>query len=132
MKDLGTLPGDYYSVGYAINDLGQIVGQSCDANRNCRAFLWQNGTMTDLNTRIAAGGALYLYLAAAIDDLGVITGYAVDKSSNTQPAFALTPRLSLVAHEDSVPRVSLPTDAPAQVKPNLRTLRGSRQALPPQ
>ena len=62
MQDLGTLPGDYYSVGYSINNLGQIVGQSCDVNRNCRAFLWSKGTMTDLNTLVGANQQLYLYL----------------------------------------------------------------------
>jgi probable HAF family extracellular repeat protein len=39
MSDLGTLPGDYYSYGYSINDLGQIVGESCSITDNCRAFL---------------------------------------------------------------------------------------------
>ncbi len=31
MQDLGTLPGDSSSFGSSINNLGQIVGQSCDA-----------------------------------------------------------------------------------------------------
>jgi len=43
MTDLGTLPGDFSSVGSAINDSGQVAGQSCDANFNCRAVLIQNG-----------------------------------------------------------------------------------------
>ncbi|HXP11562.1 MAG TPA: hypothetical protein VN828_23855 [Acidobacteriaceae bacterium] len=139
MQDLGTLPGDYYSVGYSINNLGQVVGQSCDANGNCRAFLWSKGTMTDLNSLVGANQALYLYLGAAIDDLGVITGYAIDKSNNTQPAFLLTPTLTFVAgapaaaaHVEASPKVSLPANAQALVKPNLRTMRGSRQITPQQ
>jgi probable HAF family extracellular repeat protein len=131
MTDLGTLPGDYYSVGYAINTTGQIVGQSCDVNNNCRAFLWSKGTMTDLNTLIPANSQLYLYLAATIDDLGVVGGYAVDKTNNTQPAFLVIPTLSFAAapaaRVEAVPRISLPPSVHAQMKPNLRTMRGSRQ-----
>ena len=50
MQDLGTLPGDYSSYANSINNLSQIVGQSCDINGNCRPFLWGNGNMIDLNT----------------------------------------------------------------------------------
>jgi probable HAF family extracellular repeat protein len=136
MQDLGTLPGDYYSVGYSINNLGQVVGQSCDANHNCRAFLWSKGTMTDLNSQVSTSQPLYLYLAAAIDDLGAISGYAIDKTNNTQPAFVISPNIfglsahAPAAHVEAVPKVSLPAGAQALIKPNLRTMRGSRQTLP--
>ena len=30
MEDLGTLPGDSSSYGSSINNLGQVVGDSCD------------------------------------------------------------------------------------------------------
>jgi probable HAF family extracellular repeat protein len=53
---LGTLPGDVSSGAKDINNKGQVVGQSCDINQNCRAFLWQNGMMTDLNTLVPGGG----------------------------------------------------------------------------
>ena len=51
--NLGTLPPvevapDLFSLAVGINDKGQIVGDSCDAE-SCRAFLWQDGTMTELN-----------------------------------------------------------------------------------
>jgi probable HAF family extracellular repeat protein len=136
MQDLGTLPGDYYSVGYSINNLGQVVGQSCDANNNCRAFLWSKGTMTDLNAQVSASQPLYLYLAATIDDAGVISGYAIDKTNNTQPAFVIYPNIfglsksAPTAHVEAAPRVSLPAGAQAVVKPNVRTMRGSRLTLP--
>ncbi len=93
MKDLGTLPGDSFSFGSSINNLGQIVGYSCDDNFNCRAFLWQNGSMVDLNTLNPSGSSLFLNYAAAIDDFGVITGYAFDQTTNTSPAFVSIPRL---------------------------------------
>ena len=43
ITNLGTLPGDVSSVAADINARGQVVGSSCDANFNCRAFLWDNG-----------------------------------------------------------------------------------------
>jgi probable HAF family extracellular repeat protein len=138
MQDLGTLPGDYYSVGYAINNSSQIVGQSCDANFNCRAFLWQKGTMTDLNALIPKNSALYLYLAATIDDLGEVAGYAVDKTANNSPAFVAVPGFSFGSQEasiaaprvEAVPRVSLPESVRMQTRQNLRTIRATRQIAP--
>jgi len=52
MQDLQTLPGDVASVGLGINASGEAVGLSLDAFGSPRAFLWQNGVMTDLNTLI--------------------------------------------------------------------------------
>ena len=85
MKDLGTLPGDSFSFGNSINNLGQIVGYSCDANYNCRAFLWQNGSMVDLNTLIPAGSSLFLNYAATIDDLRDHRRVRVDQTTEHRP-----------------------------------------------
>jgi probable HAF family extracellular repeat protein len=49
ITDLGTLGGTY-AYPYAINSLGQVVGQSTNSSNSHRAFLWQNGTMADLGT----------------------------------------------------------------------------------
>ena len=71
-KDIGTVPGDVESESHAINDPGQVVGQSCDANGNCRAFFWENGAMTDLNALIPTSSPLYLGLfdASGINSRG--------------------------------------------------------------
>jgi probable HAF family extracellular repeat protein len=133
MTDLGTLPGDYFSVGYSINNRGQVVGQSCDANFNCRAVLWQNGKMIDLNTLIASSSPLYLYLAANIDDFGVIVGYASDQTANTSPAFVAIPNFagsvdaaSSTPHPEVVPKVPLPEALRAQIQQNMKK-RGVRR-----
>ena len=44
VRNLGALPGDSTSLAHGINDAGQVVGQSGWLH----AFLWENGTMTNL------------------------------------------------------------------------------------
>ena len=92
MMDLGTLPGDVGSDGDGINDLGQVVGGSWDAEGNDRAYLWQNGVMTDLNTLIPPDSPLYLIEATGtINDLGQIAGIALQISTGEVHAFLATP-----------------------------------------
>src|SRR5262249_12071344 len=60
---LGTLPPDDFSLALGINDKGQIVGDSCNADDgdfSCRAFLWQDGTMTELNNLVHGRNAPFL------------------------------------------------------------------------
>ena len=47
--DLGTLGGTF-SDARAINERGQVVGESTTASGEEHAFLWQDGTMSDLGT----------------------------------------------------------------------------------
>jgi len=74
MQDLGTLSGDVASVSISINDAGSVIGASIDASGNPRAFLWENGVMTDLNTLIAGDSPLYLLTGCSINSRGEITG----------------------------------------------------------
>jgi probable HAF family extracellular repeat protein len=83
--DLGVLGGGY-SYAYAINQNGAVVGTS-----DWRAFLWQNGTLTDLNTVLPPGSGWALHSAWAIDDTGRIAGSG---THHGQPrAFLLEPVL---------------------------------------
>jgi probable HAF family extracellular repeat protein len=79
MLDLGTLPGDSLSAApccHTINNRGQIVGFSIPGPLGSgRAFLWQNGVMTDLNTLIPKGSPWYLLQALSVNDAGQIVGY---------------------------------------------------------
>ncbi|MBV9736521.1 MAG: DUF3466 family protein [Candidatus Eremiobacteraeota bacterium] len=90
--DLGTLAGDAVSYAYSINNRNQIVGQSCTPGcAGSRAFLYENGTMYDLNTLLDSSSAGYsLIFANDINDEGTITGLAVS-SGGSILAFRLVP-----------------------------------------
>jgi probable HAF family extracellular repeat protein len=78
--DLGALPGDVAVEADAINDLGQIVGQSCSTT-SCRVFIWQNGMMTDVNALLSSDSVLYPFVADGINSAGEIVGLAFDKNT---------------------------------------------------
>jgi probable HAF family extracellular repeat protein len=89
MQDLGTLQGDVDSAAIGINDNGQIVGVSLDANFNPRAFLRQGLDLIDLNTLVPAGSALDLATACSINTAGEIVGIAFDNSGNVHAYLAV-------------------------------------------
>jgi probable HAF family extracellular repeat protein len=95
MVDLGTLPGDALSEATGINNEGQIVGTSYGANfTHPRAFIYQNGKMTPLNSLIAGSTTLSLAVTGDINDEGEITGQAIDSSTGETPAFLAVPSRS--------------------------------------
>src|SRR5262249_13994124 len=55
-----------------------------------RAFLWENGSIVDLNTLIPSGSPLHLQFAETITDRGEIAGTGVDALGNVH-AFLLIP-----------------------------------------
>lgn len=88
--DLGTLDPGGTAEAWGVNERGQIVGASCSPSGDCRAFLWERGSMIDLN--LSKGSFPYpLVQAMDINNLGQITGRA-----STDPgqgvAFVATPR----------------------------------------
>ncbi|HYU93295.1 MAG TPA: hypothetical protein VEN95_07435 [Actinomycetota bacterium] len=90
MQDLGTLPGDAISQALGINGRGQVVGLSCGGS-GCRAFLWEGGVMTDLNTRVTPGYGGQLLFANDINDAGAISGQAIDPETGDAVAFLAAP-----------------------------------------
>jgi probable HAF family extracellular repeat protein len=83
MLDLGTLSGGF-SAALDINNRGQIVGDS-----NNRAFLYQDGSMYDLNSLIDPSSGWVLESASAINDSGQIVGYGIN-SLGQEHAFLLS------------------------------------------
>mgnify|MGYP001393667953 CR=1 FL=1 len=73
MQNLGTLPGDNFSVGFFITDSGKVVGSSWNLQTQTgHGFLWtQSGGITDLGT--LPGGSSYSD-ADQITSKGVIVG----------------------------------------------------------
>ena len=90
MRDLDTLLGDFASLALGINDRGEVVGASLDANFSLRAFLWENGVMTDLNALIPSNSGLYLQLAESINARGEIIGFG-QTSTGEVHGFLATP-----------------------------------------
>jgi probable HAF family extracellular repeat protein len=85
--DLGKLQGDCFSEAYAINAQSQVIGDSydCDGNKH-HPFLWENGSIVDLNTLISANSSLQLvavgplsYSLAPLNDRGEIAGVGVPR-----------------------------------------------------
>jgi len=92
MTDLGTVDGDPCSVGSSINATKQVIGVSvpaCDFSQT-RAFLWEDGSIVDLNTLIPPHSELYLTSPETINDQGEIAGLGLDSNSN-EHAFLLIP-----------------------------------------
>jgi probable HAF family extracellular repeat protein len=79
---LGFLPGLNVSQGYGINSFGQVVGTAYlytgtfpyPPQTNGEAFVWDKGTMTDLNSLIDPSLGWALAVANDIGDQGQIVG----------------------------------------------------------
>lgn len=106
MSDLGALPGDLDSFAGGINDEGQIVGQSCDASGNCRGYLWQHGSIYDLNTLIPPNKSVNVLFGANINNSGQIVGATVD-AQGIENAVVLIPHGDVLRNGASAPKFTL-------------------------
>ncbi len=126
MQDLGTVGTDFTSFPFAINNNSQAVGASCDDMGNCRAFLWQNKTMVDLNALLPANSPLYLAFAFAINDAGEIAGQAIEKSTGALHAFLAIPIAAPASAklEPSSPDLTRPMVLPEGLRQQIRKRLG--------
>jgi probable HAF family extracellular repeat protein len=89
IQELAPIGEDTNSWAWGINGQGQVVGQSFGASG--RAFLYQHGFMTDLNSLVQPNSFLDLLLANDINDRGEIVGYAFDTTAGATVAFLAVP-----------------------------------------
>jgi probable HAF family extracellular repeat protein len=137
LSALGFLYPDHtLSEAFGINESRQIVGLSCN-DAECRAFLWQEGVMYDLNVLAGIPAGELLTHGMDINDAGVITGRATKIATGERVTYVATPTgaaLARVAARDgdsnAAVRVSLPADVLKEalhpLGPGLDRLRGAR------
>jgi len=108
LQRLGKLPGDIRAEALGVNQKNQVVGLSRGGPFLFRAFIWQNGIMSDLNTMTTPGSQFLLY-ANDINNRGEITGESFDPNTQAAPAFLGIPlsgggraASQAVAHEGQI------------------------------
>jgi probable HAF family extracellular repeat protein len=131
MQNLGTLNGDAMSEATDINDEGQIVGVSYHDRLfdGPRAFVYQDGLMTDLNQLIGSASAnFFISSTGGINDRGEIAAQA-NLASNGVVTSVLHAVLLVPAddRDDDVPqRVAIPDD----VQKQMQQRAGTRHVVP--
>jgi probable HAF family extracellular repeat protein len=122
MTDLGALQGNDtpISAAMAINNHGAIVGTSNVIGVGStagRATLWDDGSITDLNSYLSASlrsAGWHLYAATGINDSGEIVGNAYNSSTGQYAAFGAT-ALAPVPSISNIQPSSIDAGSPAFV-----------------
>lgn len=123
--NIGALDGHQISQGLGLNERRQVVGQSCTADFvDCKAILWENGVLRDLNDHVASGYDDVLIAANDINDHGWITGAALSAATGQQVTFIAFPVRGGAASAArsggyESPAVVLPAEVRRQMKARL-------------
>jgi probable HAF family extracellular repeat protein len=93
IRELLPIGDDSNSWAWGISEKGVVVGESFGGADDPfgRAFIYQNGLMTDLNTLTQPNSSLHLILANDINDAGEIVGFAIDTNTSAIVAFLAVP-----------------------------------------
>jgi probable HAF family extracellular repeat protein len=91
MRDVGTVAAYAGSLGEAINNRGQVVGEllPVDSDDPTHAFLYSRGKLRDLNDLLPPDSGWELNFALGINDRGQIVGVGVH--DGLQRGFLMTP-----------------------------------------
>jgi probable HAF family extracellular repeat protein len=122
IHDLGTVDGDGCSWAWGLNSLDQVVGISvpyCDMSL-ARAFLWENGTMLDLNALIPANSSLHLVYGEAINDAGLIAGIGVPPGVSPQDVETLGHAFVLIPTAEMFDSVGSNAIQPPRQSPDMK------------
>jgi probable HAF family extracellular repeat protein len=103
--DLGHLNGDCSSEGWAINSKDQIVGNSYSCSDFHHAFLWEKGSIVDLNTLIPGDSLLELVAAFAINADSEIAGMGVPPGVPPGQLYSLGHAFLLIPCDESHPNI---------------------------
>ena len=87
--DLGTLDPGGTAEAWGVNQRGQVVGSACPPSGPCRAFIWEDGEMKDLN-RFKGDYPHHLENAMDINDAGRVVGRA--RVGTQFEAFSASPK----------------------------------------
>jgi probable HAF family extracellular repeat protein len=114
MSDLGSLPQPLgiASLGFSVNEKGQVVGTSIDEQGDPHAFIWQQGVMTELNDLTPANSPLFLLDGFNINSRGEIVGDGFQVSTGEVHAYLAVPNHSEVSE-------SATSAAPVETRPRL-------------
>jgi probable HAF family extracellular repeat protein len=86
LAQAGTVQCSYAT---SINAKTQVVGTSSDCVSIGHVFLWEDGSMVDLNALILPNSALFLEITETINDQGEIAGTGLDVNGNTHAFLAI-------------------------------------------
>jgi probable HAF family extracellular repeat protein len=118
-ESLGSLGGS--SVAYDLNEQGQVVGRASNPTYGYRAFIWQNGVMSDLGV-LPGGGDSRAY---GINESGMVVGESAGH------AFVIVP-IDIDEPPDDIPDIwnqdINPQDGANDLMFDLGTLGGSSSA----
>jgi probable HAF family extracellular repeat protein len=149
MVDLGGLGTDQCSFATSINAATQVVGTSGDCVSTSRVFLWEDGSIFDLNALIPPGSPLSLQFTETINNRGEIAGTGVDVDGNRHAFLAIpcdanhpgvegcdydsvdaaTAPEVRPAHTTQAPAPAPGRFSPAEMMARFRSLRGGRNRL---
>jgi probable HAF family extracellular repeat protein len=76
-RSLGTLPGDYYSAVYKINNAGQMIGESEDTNDRRRPFFHSGSKMYEFAQVIPRRSPYTVVAAGDINERGQIAARGI-------------------------------------------------------